>query len=159
MSQNFDSYLDILSYRRSVFAQFPDLADGNPPLFLPYRHPFWKVYREQKEKLRQARIYVYKLGEDYFAEAKKMYDPKEKENRTLEEAQARWEDALTAHCDVAFIDQEVVEKVNKNGSRRYTLRCPSCGQTRTSALPHVLVEYLLKEEGLPLVTKCVGGAK
>lgn len=154
---DFESYDDILSYRRSVVAAFPELDKGI--VELPPGHPFWKVYSEQKDFLKQARIFVYKPDDVFVAEAKPMHDPEAKKRRELNAALEKWTPRFVGHCGAAFEDMLIREKRMKNGNSFYNLQCPRCGQTLTSALPFVLVEHLLKDEKLSLVTRVMGGAR
>lgn len=154
---DFESYDDILSYRRAVVTAFPELDEGI--VELPPGHRFWKVYAEQKDALKQARIFVYKPGDSFVAEAKPLHDPEAKTRRELNAAIEKWQSHFTGHCGQSFSEMLIRERRMKNGNSFYNIQCPRCGQTLTSAIPFVLVEHLLKDENLELVTRVMGGKR
>ena len=145
------SYEDAVEFWRAIEQCIPDLHD-NGKYVISRGNEFWKFYHENKDALRQARLYVFKEGSDWIIEAKPLYDPDARRKEALEKVLQRWRRHLKGCC-VGFLEMQIFEKVQSNGVTRYLLYCPQCKSACSSALPYMLVEHFLKHIGLELVMR------
>lgn len=146
------SYQDVLAFRQSVLSDF-HLNDGaNCIAALDDPQAFWQFYRENKDELRHAKIFVYKDGADWICAAKPLYDPETREKELLTADLEKWRESLVGCC-VPFERMQVEEHLKRNLVKDFRLRCPVCGWQLTGALPYRVADYLVLDVGLELVLR------
>lgn len=146
-----ESYADALEFRRAIEQLIPTLR-GDGRYVIPRGNEFWNFYHAHKEELRHARLFVFKDGSEWVLGAKPLYDPNARKKELLQERLQQWKPHLKGCC-VGFIEMQIFEKVQRNGVKRYLLWCPKCQKAISSALPYSVVEHLLKDIGLELLTE------
>lgn len=146
MEKNTD-FTDVFVFRESVFQLYPALKSNGSFVVSDIADPtrFWNFYREKKPTLRLAKIFVRKEPRcGWICYATELYNP-------AQELREKWSDRRLGCC-VDFPEMLLSERVLKNGARRYELRCPTCDDITTSALPHLLVKHLIATDGLEVYT-------
>ena len=140
------SYEDAVAFRRAIEECIPSLQD-NGKYRIPRGRDFWTFYHDNKDALRQARLFVFKDGNDWILDAKPLDDPDARKKEALEELLQRWRPHLRGCC-VGFLEMQVFEKVQRNGIKRYLLWCPTCQSACSSALPYGVAEHLFTDIGV-----------
>ena len=112
---------------------------------------FWHFWHQDKENLKSHGIRVFKDPSRWYGRVltHKLRD-------RLADAMEQWQKWLVGCC-VDFSEMQILRKTQKNGRLQYQLFCPHCQKSKTSFLPYVLAEHLMKEKGLAPVKPLKSG--
>ena len=145
-----NSFDDFLSLRREMESRYPSLSTAGSYRIERSDRDFWSFYHAHKDALRQAKLFVLKQSADWVLVAHPIYDPEARKREELTEKLSQWQDRFLPCCVSDFSEMLISETVMKNGVKQYTLFCPVCEFSRSSALPYMVAEYLIKEKGMRL---------
>ena len=145
-----NSFDDFLSLRREMESRYPSLSTAGSYRIERSDRDFWSFYHAHKDALRQAKLFVLKQGADWVLVAHPIYDPEARKREELTEKLSQWQDRFLPCCVSDFSEMLIAETVMKNDVKQYTLFCPVCELSRSSALPYMVAESLIQEKGMRL---------
>ena len=141
-NQNSETLLPYAQLRQKILDRLPELKTKGMCRVPNQR--FWDFYRDHKDELHEACIGVQKDEKNNWVIVKHPHiNRKEETQREINEMLARHTDScLECGSKISMIRKNM----QSNNVANFKYWCGICQRTRSSALPHKLVEYLVETQ-------------